>query len=895
MSDNPDQIKLLLEKLELLLKQQEDFSGEINQLKEDIYALKKSKYSLDPEKDARDFEASNKEKIGKPEFKTNDEKTGESVREIHQEISHTHTTRPVSSFKPKKLCRNTSYSIFGGVCAGIADYLNLNKLLIRFLWSLLTLFFGIGILIYIILWIAMPSDRKVQQRTLAARPKESVTLQGTVAPKGSGEHKSRASDEKQIQKRKSLDNLVNLEKFIGENLINKIGIAILIIGVGIGTKYSIEHDLISPLTRIVLGYLVGIGLLGIGMKLKVKYENFSAVLVSGAMAIFYFITFAAYSFYDLFPQILTFVLMVVFTVFTVIAALNYNKEIIGLIGLVGAYAVPFLLSRDSGNAAVLFGYISVINIGILILAFKKYWKIIFFSSFALTWLIFFSWYGTSFELETQFGLCLTYLVVFFAIFYITFLAFKLIKKEKYGTLDIILILLNSLIFYGIGYATLEDHVPGNNFLGLFTLLNGLIHFIVSFVIYRQKLADKNLFYLISGLVLVFITITIPVQLDGNWVTLLWVGEAALLFWIGRSKQIRIYEQISYVLMILSVSSLIQDWSTQYNLSTMDFQNGEITPILNTYFLSSVVFIAAFLFINWIHTKTEFQSNENENRSQNSRILYFSLPAILILGIYGAFVVEIQNYWNQLFIYSVIESDGYNEAMNYDLLDFKRIWIINFSLVFLTILSFLNMKKFRNKDLGTINLLLNVAVIFVFLVQGLYVLSELRDSYLNRELSSFYEIGQFNILIRYLSLTFLAIILFASYKYILQEFMNIKNKPLPELFLYFTVLWVVSSELLNLMALAGNSESYKLGLSILWGIFSLIMISIGIWKHKKHLRIGAIVLFGVTLIKLFLYDVSQLNTLSKTILFLALGVLLLIISFLYNKFKTVISDESDSEG
>ena len=65
----------------------------------------------------------------------------------------------------------------------------------------------------------------------------------------------------------------NLEKFIGENLINKMGVIIIIIGVAIGAKYSIEHDLISPLTRVILGYLVGLGLLGFGMKLKKKYEK----------------------------------------------------------------------------------------------------------------------------------------------------------------------------------------------------------------------------------------------------------------------------------------------------------------------------------------------------------------------------------------------------------------------------------------------------------------------------------------------------------------------------------------------------------------------------------------------------------------------------------------------
>jgi uncharacterized membrane protein len=88
----------------------------------------------------------------------------------------------------------------------------------------------------------------------------------------------------------------DLEKFIGENLISKIGIVILIIGVGIGAKYAIDNDLISPLGRIIIGYAFGFGLLGFAVKLKAKYLNFSSVLLSGAMAIMYFITFSPTAF-----------------------------------------------------------------------------------------------------------------------------------------------------------------------------------------------------------------------------------------------------------------------------------------------------------------------------------------------------------------------------------------------------------------------------------------------------------------------------------------------------------------------------------------------------------------------------------------------------------------------
>jgi uncharacterized membrane protein len=70
-----------------------------------------------------------------------------------------------------------------------------------------------------------------------------------------------------------------------------------------------------------------------------------------------------------------------------------------------------------------------------------------------------------------------------------------------------------------------------------------------------------------------------------------------------------------------------------------------------------------------------------------------------------------------------------------------------------------------------------------------------------------------------------------------------------------------------------------------------LVVIGIWKNKKYLRIAAISLFAVTLVKLFFYDISHLRTIPKTIIFVSLGVLLLVISFLYNKYRNKISEEN----
>ncbi len=864
MSENKDQINQLLHKLEVLLKRQESFSKEVGELREELLQFKTTE-SIKSEEKQESFQ----ENIVHENTAQEEAIKEEAVR-VHQ--AYTQNTRP------KKLYRDVSHSILGGVCSGLSEYLGVNRFLVRLIWLALSLFFGVGFLLYVVLWIAIPKKRKV--KTAKSQHQQKPQKQ---QKQPENEHPIRsAPSSRQLPK---ID--IKLEKFIGENIISKIGIVIIIIGVAIGTKYSIEHDLISPLTRVILGYLVGLGLLGFGIKLKKNYKKFSAVLVSGAIAVLYFMTYAAYSFYQLFPQTMAFVLMLVFTVFTVITALTYNNQIIAHIGLVGAYAVPFLLSEGSDNAAVLFSYMTIINIGILVIAFKKYWKELYFSSFALTWLIFISWYASNFNSEEQFTMALTFAFLFFVIFYAAFLAFKLLQKEKFEITDILLLIANSFVFYGIGYGILNSDEIGEQLLGAFTLVNGILHFIVSVIIYKQKLADKNLFYLVSGLVLVFITIAIPVQLDGNWVTLLWVGQAALLFWIGRTKAIPVYEYISYSLMVLAVLSMYQDWAEVYNYSFFQSKTITISPLFNIQFLSSLLFIGAFGFIYWLHTNEKYKC---PLKQEWLRIISILIPAVLLTSLYATFRLELETYWYNLFNDSQLKLDEYDSHYNYDLLKFKTIWVLNYSLLFVSVLSFLNINKLKNRSLGLINLLLNFIVIVAFLTQGLYELSELRESYILQPMSDYYEIGAFTIWIRYISFAFLALTLFVSEKYLRQDFMKLDFKTVLDLLVHITIIWVTSSELINLMDLAGSSESYKLGLSILWGVYSLILIAYGIWKNKKHLRIGAIALFSVTLIKLFFYDISHLNTISKTIVFLSLGILLLIISFLYNKFKYKITDD-----
>ncbi|UTW63574.1 DUF2339 domain-containing protein [bacterium SCSIO 12741] len=682
----------------------------------------------------------------------------------------------------------------------------------------------------------------------------------------------------------------NLEKFVGENLINKIGIVITVIGVAIGVKYSIDHDLINPLTRVIMAFFVGIGLIGVGFKLKNKYHNYSAVLVSGAMAIIYFDTYAAYDFYDFIPRMLAFALMVIYTGFTVFTAIHYNRQIIAHIGLVGAYAVPFLLSNNSGQVEILFTYMALINAGILVIAIRRYWKALYVVAFVLTWLIYSSW--AVIEMRSgQDWIALVFGFVFFAIFYATFLGYKLLKKEKFQYSDIAWVSVNSFLFFGFGYMVLDDHSSSRPYLGLFTLLNGVIHFVVAWIIYRRKQGDRNLFYMITGMVLLFLTLAIPVQLDGNWVTLLWIGQASLLFTLGRKRKIPFYEGISYLLMMLAFASLLEDWGSTY-IDIVRQKDAEFfMPVFNVQMLSSLLFVGCLAWINRVHLSKHVAPSAFKDITLKS-LLSYGLPGALVITLFASFFLEIGYFFDRLYWTTSVENPLWPDSpIRYlgdeDIRGFKSLWLLHYSLIFASIFTWVNLRWYKKMDLGMVNVIINGFLLLLFLTTGLYELSELRESYLRPAADSNFIHGPENMMLRYLSIVLIAGMLWITHRLLKQPYMKLRMDQALEIVVHGTILWVLSSELLTWMDVGGVAHNYKLGLSILSGCYSALLVGFGIWKKKRHLRIAAMVWFAVILIKLVFYDIAHLNTLAKTVVFVSLGILLLIMSFLYNKYKQII--------
>jgi len=707
---------------------------------------------------------------------------------------------------------------------------------------------------------------KASLQTVAASPQAEIPFVRRSAPPIPPTQKQTAASTTNIRK----DQLENL---IGSNLINKVGILVMVIGVYIGAKYAIDKDLISPSMRIILGYAIAASLCLLAYRLKTKYIDYSAVLMSGSIAIMYFITYVAQSFYHLFAQPFAFGLMLGTTVFVVSMSIWYNRKIIALLGQVGAYAIPFLLSTGNENLPLLYGYLSIINIGLLLLSFKRDWKIIYQVAFGISWFIFAVSFLNAKDLAAGFSSNIIFLIVNFIIFYTAFLVNKIIKKELYNLAEIGILLSNAVAFFLLGYYLFNKTFDNDQHLTLFALANALVHLMIGERIKRLKLADETVTLFIIGLGLAFFTVSIPIHYKGNTITVLWATEAFFLFYTGYKKKREAYLILSIALLLLTLGSLLIDWKQDY--ATEGSISIATKPFLNSNFLSSL-FVCICIGVIGRLSINYFKGEQGIVKS----VLTVAVPLAFILLTYLGIVQEINLAW------TVYRINHTSEALN----SFTQLSLQGFSIGYLSLWLWLNWKYVKEKHLATILAIVGVYAMFIATIGGLTEIGILRDLYIQQKNGNVLSM----LSIRYGYLLLIVMLLLGIISNLKRFLPSSNTTKLSALIVNATLLILLCNEFIHWMDIGGFANEYKLGLSIIFAVYALAMIITGISKKLKHIRIGGIILFGITLCKVLFYDLASLSTISKTVVLIVLGVIMLIASFLYNKFKdSIFGNEAET--
>ncbi len=154
------------------------------------------------------------------------------------------------------------------------------------------------------------------------------------------------------------------------------GIAVVIAAIFF-LRYSVEHGWLQPPIRVVIGILVAVMLLVLcEMKAARGYPATANALDAAAIAILFSTFFAAHALWNLIPSLVTFVLLGVVTALAVLLSLRRESLFIAVLGLLGGFATPALLSTGENQPIPLFVYLMLLNVGLAWVAYRQTWPLL---------------------------------------------------------------------------------------------------------------------------------------------------------------------------------------------------------------------------------------------------------------------------------------------------------------------------------------------------------------------------------------------------------------------------------------------------------------------------------------------------------------------------------------
>jgi uncharacterized membrane protein len=326
------------------------------------------------------------------------------------------------------------------------------------------------------------------------------------------------------------DNAVRVIRgfFTEGNTVVRVGVIVLFFGIAFLLKYAAEHARLPIELRLSGVALGAIGLLAFGARVRRKREGYGLTLEGGAIGILSLTIFAAFRLYGLLPATAAFALLIVTFAAGVILALKQNSLALAALGISGAFLAPVLASTGSGSHVALFSYYVLVNAAILIIAWFRAWRLLNLLGFAFTFVIGSAW-GYRFYRPEFFSTTEPFLIVFLIFYLAVAVLFARrqppeLRHPVDGTLvfgvPIVGFLLQAALVkdfeYGLAWSAF---VLGAGYIGLtwFLLTRG----------YSRLLVEAFL-----ALGVIFVTLTIPLAVDGHWTAAAWAIEGAGVLWVG---------------------------------------------------------------------------------------------------------------------------------------------------------------------------------------------------------------------------------------------------------------------------------------------------------------------------------------------------------------------------
>jgi uncharacterized membrane protein len=380
----------------------------------------------------------------------------------------------------------------------------------------------------------------------------------------------------------------DLESMVGGSWFNWIGIIAVTLGVGFFLKLAFDKQWVGPAGRVAIGALVGIILLYLGERLRGKgLKSYAYILSGGGILVLYLSVFAAYNLYHLIGQPPAFLLMAAVTTTAVLLSVRLDALPVALLGLVGGFLTPMLLSTGVDNEIGLFTYVALLDAGVLAVAYFKRWRSLDFASFVGTVVMTLGWASTFFE-PGKVWTTLFFLSIFFVLYSLLPIFHNVLRNRPTRWFDVALALANASFYFGVSYlmlkkAGLYHGTPATEALLCSIFFTGLFY-----TTWRWSPDDLLLRYSYVGAAATFLTIAVAVQLELYWVTMAWAVEALMLMWVGVRSDERAARHAGFAIFWAAVSH----WFIM-DLNAVDYSvYPSFIPLLNQRALSCAVLVGS---------------------------------------------------------------------------------------------------------------------------------------------------------------------------------------------------------------------------------------------------------------------------------------------------------------
>jgi len=454
-----------------------------------------------------------------------------------------------------------------------------------------------------------------------------------------------------------------LERRLGAQVFNRVGIVALLVGMAWFLKFSFENHWVGPAGRVIIGLLIGAGLIVWSERFRAQGQSvFSYSLKAVGTGVLYLALWAAFDLYHLIPSGVAFVAMAFVTAWNGYICWVQRSQLLAMYALIGAFMTPVLVSTGENHQIALFTYLLVVDIGAAMLVTRRPWGRLILAAFAGTAALLYAW-SENYYTDTIFVQTAVYIAVFIALF--ALVPHRLAEPQPVeGEID----------EFGSGSQSTRRRTRPNwdrLALALLPLANAGLGFLAFYGMlgnggrewarpwvaaafaaaylgllrYQPPNLDdarsRTLGALHLAIAITFLTLVIPLATDGPWIPMGWLVEGAALLWIAQRSG-------GTLLRVLGLGALLLG-----AIALLDMTEDVVGHVIfNARFAAYIVAVAAFAVVARFGTaaSTPLPSRDpNVPRTFSvidwRVIAAVSVVCVNIFTLVGV-VLEIHTYWIQ---------------------------------------------------------------------------------------------------------------------------------------------------------------------------------------------------------------------------------------------------------